>query len=285
VTTVGLFVRQDQLNAPHWWVARVAPTDNLEAFDDLLRAYQYSWRQTKDDNTRERWWDERAIELDPQYGDAYVMLGWTYYFDAYFQWTGDPRTNIKHSIELGQKALLLDDSSCGALALLSNDYQYQRRFDQAVAEGERAVSINPNCSMGYAFLAVALNAAGKPDEALRTVEKAMRLDPAGHAFYADVVGAAHILMGRYQEALPSLQQAVAGSPNALYSHLKLAIVYTELGRDREAHAEAAEVMKISPSYVLPSLEREPYSAVPFLAGSDLGLQRRYDRDLRRAGLK
>jgi tetratricopeptide (TPR) repeat protein len=114
----------------------------------------------------------------------------------------------------------------------------------------------------------------------------MRLDPAGHGVYAGLaVGGAYILMGRYQEAIPSLQPALAAQPNALWVHLDLAIAYTELGRDRDAHAEAAEVMRISPSYVLPPLGKGPYSAVPFLAGKDMVLQRRFDNDLRRAGLK
>jgi adenylate cyclase len=283
VTTVGLIVAADQKNAPHWWPA--PPTDNLEAFDDLLRAAQYSSRYTKDDNARQRWWTEKAIELDQKFADAYTSLGWTYFFDAYFQWTGDLRANIERSIELAQKALVLDDSNCGALALLTNDDQFQGRFDRAVAEGERAVSINPNCSMAYAFLAVALNGLGKPAEALRAIENAMQLDPAGHDFYASVTGGAYILMGHYQEALPYLQRAVAGSPNFLWAHLDLAIAYAELGRDHDAHAEASEVMRISPGYVLPFPEKGPDSAVPFLAGKDLALQRRFDADLRRAGLK
>jgi hypothetical protein len=67
--------------------------------------------------------------------------------------------------------------------------------------------------------------------------------------------------------------------------LDLAIAYTEIGRDSDAHAEALEVMRISPRYVLPSPEREPFSAVPFLGGEDKVLQRQLDTDLRKAGLK
>jgi hypothetical protein len=91
-------------------------------------------------------------------------------------------------------------------------------------------------------------------------------------------------MGRYDQAVAPLRRAIAG-PNALWFHLALAIAYTELGRGSEARGEAGEVMRISPSYVLPSLEKAPYSAIPFLAGKDPVLQRRFDADLRKAGLK
>jgi adenylate cyclase len=212
VTTLGLIVRLDQLEVPHW---RSPSADNLDAFDDLLRAQQYTRRFTRDDNARARNWAEKAIELDPKSADAYATLAWAYFFDAGWQWTANSQASLRRSTELTQKALILDDSHCAALALLANDYVWQGQFDQAVAVGERAVSINPNCSIGYAFLAAALNAAGKPAEALRAVKEAMRLDPAGYDFYAGEVGAADILMGRYQEAVPSLQRTIAATPNAI----------------------------------------------------------------------
>jgi adenylate cyclase len=278
ITTLGLIVSVDQLDVPHW---RSASEDNLQAFDDLLQAERYGWRFTKDDNARAREWAEKAIALDPKSADAYAQLGWIYFFDAVSQWTANPQATLRSSIELAQKALLLDDSHCSGLALLSNDYKWQGRFDEAVAMGERAVNINPNCSIGYTFLAASLNAAGRPAEALGTVEKAMRLDPAGRDFYAGIIGTADMLMGRYQQAIPSLQRTTAAIPNALWAHLQLAVAYSELGRDRDARAEAAKVMTISPGYVL---EKEPYSVVPDLAGKDVALQQRFNADLRKAGL-
>jgi adenylate cyclase len=187
---------------------------------------------------------------------------------------------------LGQKALALDDSSCEALALLTNDDEFQGRFDRAVAEGERAVSINPNCSIGFTFLAVALNAVGRPAEALPAVEKAMRLDPASHDFGAGIVRGTYILTGHYQDAIPSLQRVVAEIPNALWAHLLLVIACSELGQDRDAHAEVAEVLRINPGYVLPPLDRNTPSRVAIpLAANDFALQRRFYSDLRKAGLK
>jgi adenylate cyclase len=126
---------------------------------------------------------------------------------------------------------------------------------------------------------------GRPAEALRAIEKAMGVDPAGSAFHALVIANSYMLMGRYQEAIPLVQRRVGATPNDLWAHLDLAIAYIEIGRDAVAHAEAAEVMRISPTYLLPSLEKEPYSVLPFMAGKDKVLQRRFDADLRKAGLK
>jgi adenylate cyclase len=70
----------------------------------------------------------------------------------------------------------MDNSNVYALALLCSDDWMLRRFDQAVAEGERAVAINPNYAEGYVALATALGVSNKPEEALRAVQKATQLD-------------------------------------------------------------------------------------------------------------
>ena len=56
-------------------------TDNLEAYDSFLRGMEYYCRYTKEANAQARQMFERAIELDPQYAEAYALLagptGWT----------------------------------------------------------------------------------------------------------------------------------------------------------------------------------------------------------------
>ena len=171
----------------------------------------------------------------------------------------------------------MDDSSCAALALLSRDDQSERHFDHAVAEAEQAVNLNPNCALGFLFLSDALNAAGKPEEALKAVDKAMRLDPGGRDFYAGEIGNSYLEMGRYRDAIPLLQRHLAAFPKAIWARLNLATVYAELGRDEDARAEAAEVMRISPQFVLQPPDKGGFK--------DLALNERYDADLRKAGLK
>jgi adenylate cyclase len=183
----------------------------------------------------------------------------------------------ERSAELIRKALALNDSNSFALALASYVDWMQRRFDQAVAEGERAVAVNPNSAQAYQALAEALNVSGKPEEAVHAVEKAIRLDPAQRDFYAYDIGLAYLEMGRYQEAITVFERLLATSPNYLYAHLDLVIAYEELGRDQDARAEAAVVMRISPQLVLPPPEKAWLK--------DVALNKRFDRDLRKAGLK
>ena len=163
-------------------------------------------------------------------------------------------------------------------ALLSYVDWMQQRFDQAVADAQRAVAINPNSAGGYQALSDALANDVKPEEALRAAEKAMRLDPAGQDLYAFEAGVAYCEMGRFQEAVPLLKQNLAAYPNgplALSAHLFLASAYVNLSRDQDARAEAAEVMRISPRFTLASLP----------GGKDEASYKRWESELRKAGLK
>jgi adenylate cyclase len=273
VTTLGLIFRLDEMKAPNR--ASFRPTNNLEAYDDHLRGLEYLSRQTKDDNVEARHWEREAIKLDPSFGEAYASIGWSYLVDVFNQWSENPQADMQHSSEMVHKALASDDSNATAFMTLSCGDWMQRRFDQAVADAERAVAINPNSAQGYQALSWALDNEVKPEGALRAAQKAMRLDPARQDIYAFEIGTAYDGMRRYREAVSFLQQNLAAYPNNLVARLILADAYVELGRDDDARAEAAEIMRISPHFDLASLRRT----------KDEATNKRWVTALRKAGLK
>ena len=95
VTTLGLLLKVDELNLPH--SGSVQPTENMEALDDLLRATEYGWRASKEDNSRARQWLAKAIDLDPSYAQAYAELGWTYMTAVWDQWSDNPLADLGHA--------------------------------------------------------------------------------------------------------------------------------------------------------------------------------------------
>ena len=96
---------------------RRLPTDNLTAYDSLLRGWEVFNRFTKEANVQARQLYEKAIALDPQYADAYVGLGWTYYMEWIWRWSLDPQT-LPQALALAQQALALDDALPIAHSLL-----------------------------------------------------------------------------------------------------------------------------------------------------------------------
>jgi hypothetical protein len=70
-------------------------------------------------------------------------------------------------------------------------------------------------------------------------------------------------MGRYTDAIPILKQASTAFPNIMVTHLDLIQSYVELGRQEDAQAAAAELMRMSPQFTIasvPSSGRSPEQA-------------------------
>ena len=106
----------------------------------------------------------------------------------------------------------------------------------------------------------------------------MHLNPWYPFRYLSVLGMAYCLAGRYEEALAALQSAIIRNPNFSSPHLHLVVSYSELGRDAEARAEVAELLRISPNFSLEGFR----GVMPFKNPADL---ERYLAALRKAGLQ
>jgi adenylate cyclase len=65
--------------------------------------------------------------------------------------------------------------------------------------------------------------------------------------------------GRFEEAVSALKKAIQITPNSVPAHTHLAATYSMMGREQEARAEAAEVLRINPKFSLDSYaKRLPY---------------------------
>jgi tetratricopeptide (TPR) repeat protein len=92
------------------------------------------------------------------------------------------------------------------------------------------------------------------------------------------IGWAYSLAGRPEEAIAPLKQYLSRYPNILGAHLLLAAAYSELGKDAEARADAAEVLRINPNYSLEVARQRSLHKDPAML--ELGIAA-----LRKAGLK
>jgi tetratricopeptide (TPR) repeat protein len=157
-------------------------------------------------------------------------------------------------------------------------YLWQKQYEQALAEMERAIALDPNSADSYAGLAEVLSHMGRSEEAVRMVEQALRRKPLVVDQHLNSVGTAYYLAGRPEEAIAPLKQYFTRYPNVLGAHLTLAAVYSDLGREAEARAEAAEVLRINPQFSLEVHKQR----VPI---KDPTVLERHIAALRKAGLK
>jgi adenylate cyclase len=256
-------------------------TDNLEAYDNLLRGLEYSWRETRDDDAKAIEFYQKAIELDPKYVDGYVMLSGALFNDWSWQWSQDPNA-LEHSFEFAQKALELDDSDPTAHVILGRILLEQRQFDAAVTETDRGIALAPNEAGNYFCLssgnsdwaADTLNWSGRPAEAIDISEKAMRRDPRNSDFHLLPIGFAYYILGRPAEAVPVLTRFIDAYPGFVSARWILTASYVELGMMEQAREEAANLTRISPRFSLEEgIFKGPHPPDHLIS------------DLRKAGLK
>jgi TolB-like protein/Tfp pilus assembly protein PilF len=253
------------------------PTTNLEAYDYVLRGSAYFLRFTKEANAQARQMFEKAIELDPQYAAAYAALGMAYYTDWVLSWSENPQT-MEQAFTLARRAVALDDFVPGAHFLLGLAHLHRKQYEQAIAEEERALALAPSAVFGHIGLGFVLTCVGRLEEAIKLTERAIRLDPHNAGRYAWDLGHAYYVLRRYEEALAALQQTLTWNPNYLPAHARLAAVYSELGREVEARAEAAMVLQISPNFSLEGVRQR-------FVYKDPTVLERLIAALRKAGLK
>ena len=263
-------------------------TKNLEAYDDFLRGFESLLNPTPDGLAKGRKMFEKSVELDPGYADAYGALAVSYFLGSIWQFDKDPGV-LDRATESVDKAIALDDSEADAYAVRGWIEGIKDQHDRAVADGNRAVSLDPNSAFGWLALADINDAecvfpagimppdwgTSKPQEVLAYAQNAIRLDPRHPEKYSMPEGVAYNGLGRYADAVEALKRSDQNNP---WVHVNLVYAYSELGRQQDARAEAAEVLRISPGFSLEEVERMP--------GNWHGpLGQRYLSDLRKAGLK
>src|SRR4029434_9110972 len=99
-----------------------------------------------------------------------------------WRWNADPQT-LERALAAVQQAIALDDSLPVAHSVLGIVYAQHQQYDQASVEGDRAIALDPNNADSYALQAETLNRAGRPVDALRAAEQAMRLNPRHPPWY------------------------------------------------------------------------------------------------------
>jgi adenylate cyclase len=253
-------------------------SSNIEAYEKGMKGMEYFRFFSPEGNVRAQQLFEECISLDPNYPGPHVMLGWTHLTDVMDGWSKSPEESIIRSLEYAQKALFIDNSQADAYALLGNVYLFQRQFDKAIEEGERAVVLNPNGADYQVWLAMILTSAGRPGEAIDLVKKAIRLNPFAPNWYFYSLGNAFFVLGQYGEAAEAYQKAIQRSPDFLLVRIGLAASFGALGHEEEARAAAIEVLRIDPKF---TLERFAHG----LLYKDQNDADRYLDALRKAGLK
>jgi TolB-like protein len=193
---------QPQIYAAENFRSRRKPPSSVDAWDLVMRALSHHWRVTRPDSILAQALLEKAIAIDPNYGQALSLFATSHMFGVHLGWA-----NIATAAPIAERAALAaiaaDSEDAWAHNALGSVYFSTRRLDDSLAEFELALQLNPNFSLAQVYYGLALSYCGRWQDAYQATQRAIRLSPRdpSSAIYYGVAAYAQFVGRNYREAI------------------------------------------------------------------------------------
>lgn len=237
-----------RLNLAEQKRAFTKPTENLQAYDLMLRGRSFFYKNTRSANFDAQELFQKAIAIDPNYAVAHAWLARSYLESAVYGWTEWPMRALQSAYELAQDAIILDDSSLIAHTVVAAIQVLRGRHDLAESEADRAISLNQNHPDGHAIRGLVLVWRGRLEDAIRSLETAERFDPLLVPSWSIYLGWAYFLNDQPDLAARHFERMRVRNPDYPYVPVGLAAVYAEVGRGEDSAEAAERVRRVLPFF-------------------------------------
>ena len=205
-------------------------TKNTEAYDLTSQAYTAFHKQNQEDNLRARDLWSKSLELDPSYAVPAMSVGWTYLLESSNGWTEDPMAAFGKAVEYAHMGMALDSEMPDNYGLMGILDLFQRKFDEALANCEKAVRMSPNHATMVGLLGWVYTFVGRSEDALSLMERAMQLSPSYPEWMLAVQARARMQTEDLEGAVASFEQVASTNPENYLAHILLAGAYAAVGQ-------------------------------------------------------
>ena len=215
-------------------------TENVDARVAFQKGWELLSSLNADDNTRSLDHFKYAVKLDPEYGRAHAAIALAYLRADYFGWYRSIGHNWRQlHYDIVPAHLKQAEKHPTALVHVIEAFRhlYHGRTKEARTEAERALALQPSDPEAHIVMAWAMITIGNPEQGLRFVESAIRLNPAAPDHYALTEGIAYFSLGDLDKAAEVLTAATKRNPQAHELILPTASALAQLNRRDEARAE------------------------------------------------
>jgi TolB-like protein len=269
---------EPQLYAAENFRARRKPPDSMDAWDLVMRALSHYWRVTRQDNVAAQALLEKAVAIDPNYGQALGVLATSQTFGAHMGWD-DMAAMAPVAKRAAQTAIRADSEDPWAHLALASVYLFARRFDDCLAEFETALGLNPNFSLAQGYHGLALAYCGRWEEGSLAAGRALRLSPRDpfSAVYSGIASYAQYVGRSYDEAMRLAREGIRLRGDFVGAHRVLTAAAGMAGQGEVAKAALQELRRAQPNISLAWIARE----MPIKEDAE---REHYLEGFRRAGL-
>jgi adenylate cyclase len=219
-------------------------TRSLAAWERCVVANEHHERWSEADNRRARDLLHEALEIDPDYTAAKVLLVKTWWYDARYYMQGDDRERALATAErLAKEVLQRSPDTAAAVLFLGAVAWLRDRHDEAVTLCRRAASLSPSDAWTLGFFGVISIFSGGLHEGLVALERAARLSPQTFTWIHFHIGHARVWIGDDAGAQASLHRYIAANPQDTCGYLMLAVSHGFAGRTDDARRAVAEAIQ------------------------------------------
>ncbi len=159
-----------------------------------------------------------------------------------------PAAFLSRAEEMANRALSLNDSEVRARIVLGRIHIFYNRYEQAKAEMDRAITINPNDAHALAGRGNILMWLGQTNASIEALELAQRIDPELNAIDRFALSLAYYLKRRYAAAIEQAEINISKSEGAHFSRVVLAASYAQQNRSEDAARVASAIRQLDPTF-------------------------------------
>ncbi len=237
-------------------VIKRTPPDALDAWGNLVNAKVKLFAYEREDINKAEPYARRAIEIDPNYGEAYALLCHLLAWRSYNGWCTDPKEVARESLSHAATAMTLSPNNAAVLADVGFARMWIGRPKQCLPFLERSIGLNPNSALACAQYGAALAVNGDPEKGIEYCRQAFRLSPNDpmQYFFQFCLAFALQIQGDHKAARVAAEASLQLNPNICWAYTILASSCVRLGEIDEAKRLIETVTAMSETAV-PNLFR------------------------------
>lgn len=247
--------------------AALKSPEEMTPYEAVLRHIVYRQRLGAEDHREAGAAAKRAVEIAPNYANAWAALAGLYTEEYKHDYNVRPGS-LDRALEAARRAVQLEPDNAYANFILAEVFYFRQDLGAFRASAERAIALNPYDSDSMAMIGILMSYGGEWERGVELAGRAMALNPNHPGWYRFSIAFNQLRLGEFEAALATAQRI--NLPMYFPDPYVRAVAHAYLGHTREARLAAQEFLALWPESDLTKfrevhLERWFYAAPELVA--------------------